>query len=140
MIAVVVVLTIAIFSLAYRFYGRFLARQFALSDTNPCPPGSWRTRGLRPGQAPLLLAQHFSAIAGAGPIVGPILAGIWFGWLPALLWILFGAIFIGGIHDFSSLVASVRHKGASIGEIIKENMSHTSYLLSWRSSGCACNT
>ena len=56
----------------------------------------------------LLMGQHFSAIAAAGPIVGPILAGVAFGWLPALVWILVGSIFIGGVHDFSALVASVR--------------------------------
>ena len=57
-----------------------------------------------------LLSQHFSAIAAAGPIVGPILAGVMFGWLPALIWILVGSIFIGGVHDFTALVASIRHR------------------------------
>jgi len=82
-----------------------------------------------PAKASLLLGQHFSAIAAAGPIVGPILAGIWFGWLPALLWILLGAIFVGGVHDFLSLIASVRHRAASIGEIVKRYMSRTSQIL-----------
>jgi carbon starvation protein len=72
-----------------------------------------------PAKASLLLGQHFSAIAAAGPIVGPILAGIWFGWLPAVLWIIFGAIFIGGVHDSLSLFASIKHKAASIGEIVR---------------------
>jgi carbon starvation protein len=82
-----------------------------------------------PAKANLLLGQHFSAIAAAGPIVGPILAGIWFGWLPALLWIIFGSKFIGGIHDFSSLVASIRHKAVSIVEVVRGNMSRTSHIL-----------
>jgi len=82
-----------------------------------------------PAKVSLLLGQHFSAIAAAGPIVGPILAGLWFGWLPALLWILLGAVFVGGVHDFMSLVASIKHKAASIGEIIKEYMSPFSKTL-----------
>jgi carbon starvation protein len=76
-----------------------------------------------------LLPQHFSAIAAAGPIVGPILAGLQFGWLPALLWILGGAIFIGGVHDFVALVASVRHQGRSIAEVVREHVSGTSFIL-----------
>ncbi|MBM4780259.1 MAG: carbon starvation protein A, partial [Archangiaceae bacterium] len=69
-----------------------------------------------------LLGQHFSAIAAAGPIAGPILAAQQFGWLPAVLWILFGVIFIGAVHDLSTLVASVRHEGRSIAEVVKSNL------------------
>jgi carbon starvation protein len=76
-----------------------------------------------------LLGQHFSAIAAAGPIVGPILAGIYFGWLPALLWILVGSIFIGGVHDMTALVASIRHKARSIAEVVRDHMSQLSYVL-----------
>ena len=75
------------------------------------------------------MPQHFSAIAAAGPIVGPILAGLTFGWLPALIWILVGSIFIGGVHDFGALVASIRHKARSIAEVVRDNMSRRSYLL-----------
>ena len=75
------------------------------------------------------MPQHFSAIAAAGPIVGPILAGLTFGWLPALIWILVGSIFIGGVHDFGALVASIRHKARSIAEVVREHMSRRSYLL-----------
>lgn len=75
------------------------------------------------------MGQHFSAIAAAGPIVGPILAGVAFGWLPALIWILCGSILIGGVHDFASLVASVRHKARSIAEVVREHMSSRSYIL-----------
>src|SRR6185295_6365870 len=76
-----------------------------------------------------LLPQHFSAIAAAGPIVGPIVAGLTFGWLPALIWILVGSVFIGGVHDFASLVASIRHKARSIAEVVRDHMSKQSYLL-----------
>ncbi|MFM8703350.1 MAG: carbon starvation protein A, partial [Planctomycetia bacterium] len=77
----------------------------------------------------LLLGQHFSAIAAAGPIVGPILAGVAFGWLPALAWILIGSIFIGGVHDFAALTASIRHKARSIAEVVRDHMSRRGYLL-----------
>jgi carbon starvation protein len=75
-----------------------------------------------PAKAPFLLGQHFSAIAAAGPIVGPILGALWFGWLPAFLWIVFGAVFFGAVHDFSSLVSSVRHKARSIVELVHEHL------------------
>ena len=63
-----------------------------------------------PAPAPVVLGGHFTAIAAAGPVVGPILAGLAFGWLPALLWIMLGAIFIGGVHDSGALLASIRHR------------------------------
>ena len=73
-----------------------------------------------PAKAPVLLGHHFSSIAGAGPINGPIQAAF-FGWLPCLLWIIIGGIFFGAVHDYGALFASIRHKGASIGQIISEN-------------------
>jgi carbon starvation protein len=76
-----------------------------------------------------LLSQHFSAIAAAGPIVGPILAGAMFGWLPALLWILIGAIFVGGVHDFSALVASIRHRADSIAGVVRQHVSGRAFIL-----------
>ena len=85
-------------------------------------------------------SQHFSAIAAAGPIVGPILAGLMFGWLPALLWILVGSIFIGGVHDMTALVASIRHKARSIAEVVRDHMSRLSYICSWCSSGSRWST
>ena len=76
-----------------------------------------------------LLSQHFSAIAAAGPIVGPILAGVMFGWLPALIWILVGSVLIGGVHDFTALVASIRHKARSIAEVVRDHMSRRAFVL-----------
>ena len=120
MIYSVVLVSITIFAVAYAVYGRFIARQISLDDTRTTPAHELNDGAdFVPAKAPLLLGQHFSAIAAAGPIVGPILAGIWFGWLPAALWIIFGAIFIGGVHDMLALTASLRHKAASIGEIAK---------------------
>jgi carbon starvation protein len=130
MVTVVVLGSIAILLIAYLTYGRFLSRYLGLDDSRPTPACQINDGvDYVPAKAGLLLGQHFSAIAAAGPIVGPILAGIWFGWAPALLWIIIGSIFIGGVHDFTSLVASIRHKGASIGEIVRRNMSRTSYVL-----------
>ncbi|MCX7829850.1 MAG: carbon starvation protein A [Acidobacteria bacterium] len=77
----------------------------------------------------VLLGHHFSSVAGAGPIVGPIIAGIAFGWLPALLWILIGSIFIGGLHDYSSLLISIRHKGKSIAEVANHYINKRTYKI-----------
>jgi len=114
----------------YVIYGRFLARSLDLDPERPTPAVEMRD-GLdyEPIPPQFLIGQHFSAIAAAGPIAGPILAGIMFGWLPALLWILVGAIFIGGVHDLTTLVASIRHKARSIAEVIREHMTRRSYLL-----------
>lgn len=124
MISIVVLASIAVLGAGYIVYGRFLTRQTLPNDDFKTPAHEMND-GIDyvPAKASLLLGQHFSAIAAAGPIVGPILAGIWFGWLPAILWIVLGSIFIGGVHDYLSLIASVRHKAASIGEIAKKYMS-----------------
>lgn len=130
MIGLVVIFSIMVFLVAYCFYGSFLRRQTNLNDSSPTPACRINDGvDFVPAKPSLLLGQHFSAIAAAGPIIGPILAGIWFGWLPALLWIVIGAILIGGAHDFMSLVASIRHKASSIGEIVKQHMSRTSHIL-----------
>ena len=130
MIALVVFISIFVLAAGYLIYGRILARWLKLDDSRATPACTMNDGvDYVPAKAPLLLGQHFSAIAAAGPIVGPILAGIWFGWAPALLWIVLGAIFIGGVHDFLSLIASVRHRAASIGEIVKRYLSRTSQIL-----------
>ncbi|MBI5115760.1 carbon starvation protein A [Candidatus Poribacteria bacterium] len=128
MISHLVLIVVATLLLGYVFQGRFLARRLNVDDPSPTPACQINDGvDYVPAKPALLLGQHFSAIAAAGPIVGPILACLWFGWLPALLWIILGAIFIGGTHDFCSLVSSLRHKAASIGEIVKEHMSATSH-------------
>ena len=130
MLVTIVLISILTFILGYFFYSRFVAREFQLDD-NAVTPAIQINDGVDyvPARPALLIGQHFSAIAAAGPIVGPVLAAIWFGWLPAVLWIILGAIFIGGVHDFSSMIASVRHKATSIAEIVKGNMSPTSHML-----------
>lgn len=116
--------------LAYWIYGRILARWFRLDPNVETPATEFRDDvDYVPIEPQFLMGQHFSAIAAAGPIVGPILAGVMFGWLPALIWILIGSIFIGGVHDFSALVASIRHRANSITEVVREYMTKRSYIL-----------
>ena len=119
-----------IFGLGYYFNSRFLKRHFELDDNRETPACSVNDgMDYIPTQKHFLLSQHFSAIAAAGPIVGPVLAGVWFGWLPVLLWIVGGSIFFGAFHDFSSLVSSVRHRGVSIVEMVKEFFGPRGHLL-----------
>jgi carbon starvation protein len=126
----IVVGTAILLSVAYRIYGPILVRLFQLDDRRPTPAISMRDDlDYVPCTTPSLLNQHFSAIAAAGPIVGPILAGLAWGWGPALLWIVLGSIFIGGVHDFSALVASIRHRATSITMVVKAHVSHRAYLL-----------
>lgn len=117
------------FFFAYLTYSRWVARHFSLSDQQPTPAVTQNDgEDFVPAKAPFLLGQHFSAIAAAGPIVGPILAGLWFGWLPALAWILLGSVFFGAVHDFSSLIGSVRHGARSIAEVVGEQLGRRAYL------------
>jgi carbon starvation protein len=126
----IAILVCALFMLGYVFYGRCLARWLDLNADRPTPACSLNDGvDYVPAKAPLLLGQHFSAIAAAGPIVGPILGALWFGWLPTLLWIVFGAIFFGAVHDFSSLVGSVRHKARSIVELVHEHLGPQAHVL-----------
>jgi carbon starvation protein len=126
----IVIVSAVVLSLAYVTYGRVLARLLQLDPAATTPAVELRDDvDYVPIEPKFLLSQHFSAIAAAGPIVGPILAGVYFGWVPALLWILIGSIFIGGVHDFTSLVASIRHKARSIAEVVRDHMSGRAYML-----------
>lgn len=120
---------VAALVLGYRFYGRYVARQFALDD-DTVTPAHRKADGVDfvPTRPFYLFGQHFSAIAAAGPIVGPILACQQFGWLPCLLWISFGVVFIGAVHDVSALVASVRHEARSIAEVVKIHLGRRAWL------------
>jgi len=130
MLAVVFIVAIILFAIAYRFYGRFLNRHFEVDDNRKTPSHTdYDGVDKVPTKTAVLLGHHFSSIAGAGPIVGPIIAAAAFGWVPAILWVIIGSIFIGGVHDFSSLIASIRHKARSIAEIAREYMSPLSYKL-----------
>jgi carbon starvation protein len=126
----VVLASAAILAAGYVIYGRLLSRLLRVSRDAPTPANTQRDDvDFVPISPRFLFGQQLSAIAAAGPIVGPILAGVMFGWLPTLLWVLLGSIFIGGVHDFASLLASVRHKGRTIAEVVRAHMSRRSYLL-----------
>lgn len=121
---VLLLVCIAVLLCGYIFYGGWLCKQWGVGEGNKKTPAHELADGVDyvPAKAPVLMGHHFSSIAGAGPITGPIGAAI-FGWVPVVLWILVGGIFFGGVHDFGALFASLRHKGQSIGEIISANMS-----------------
>ena len=108
-LSVLVLVVVALLAAAYHLYGRLLGRVFAL-DPGARTPAHQHADGVdfTPTPAGYLLCQHFSAIAAAGPIVGPILACQQFGWIPCLLWISLGCVLIGAVHDMAALVASVR--------------------------------
>ncbi len=123
MLTLIAVVFIAWLVFGYFGYGRWIARQFVLDDDRVTPANR-----LEDGQdfVPIspfyLFGQHFSAIAAAGPIAGPIIAGMAFGWLPCLIWIAFGVVLIGAVHDFSALTSSVRHEAQSIAEITRDKL------------------
>lgn len=113
---------IIMFLVAYVSYGGYLAKKWGLDPKRETPSHTkFDNVDYVPANAKVLLGHHFASIAGAGPIAGPIQASI-FGWLPVFLWIVLGSIFFGAVHDFGSLLASIRHGGKSIGEIIEVNV------------------
>lgn len=124
------IICIAILVVGYIGYGGWLCKQWGVGDSRKPTPAHEMEDGVDyvPAKAPVLMGHHFSSIAGAGPITGPIGAAM-FGWVPVVLWILIGGIFFGGVHDFGALFASIRHKGQSIGEIISTNMSKRAKML-----------
>ncbi len=113
-----VVVVMVGYVIAYHTYGRFLAcRIFQTDASAPVPSVTQRDDvDFVPTRRPVLFGHHFTSIAGLGPIVGPAIAIIW-GWLPALLWVFFGAIFMGAVHDFGALLLSMRNRGRSIGDV-----------------------
>jgi carbon starvation protein len=116
--ALLAAITFAVFALGYRFYSSFLARRiFALADDEPVPAREFEDGvDFVPTRKSVLWGHHYTSIAGAAPIVGPAIAVIW-GWLPALLWVGLGTVFMGAVHDFAALVISLRNRGRSIGEV-----------------------
>ncbi|MBN1514529.1 MAG: carbon starvation protein A [Phycisphaerae bacterium] len=109
------------FVLAYRLYGRYLARRiFGFDASRPTPAHRFRDgMDYVPTHPAILFGHHFSSIAGLGPIVGPAIAVLW-GWVPALLWVVFGSIFMGAVHDLATLYASMRHDGRGIGDLTRD--------------------
>jgi len=119
--AVVALGALALFAVAYRYYGAFLAKRvYDINDANAVPSHTFRDgEDFVPTSLPVLWGHHFTTIAGAAPIVGPAIAVIW-GWVPALLWVVFGTIFIGAVQDFGAVVVSSRFQGRSIGDVARD--------------------
>ncbi|MEW6556491.1 MAG: carbon starvation protein A [Elusimicrobiota bacterium] len=115
---------IVLLIIGYKFYGSIIEKLWGIDKSRKMPSETlYDGVDYIPAKHwTILFGHHFSSIAGAGPIIGPVLACAYFGWLPALLWIILGTIFIGGVHDFSALIASVRNEGKSIGDITEKVM------------------
>lgn len=118
----ILAIAIVVLALGYVFYGGWLAKQWGVDPNHETPAHtSYDGKDFVPANPAVLMGHHFSSIAGAGPINGPIQAAV-FGWVPVFLWVIIGGIFFGAMHDFGALFASIRHNGGSIGEVIKANM------------------
>lgn len=126
----VAVLSAVGFIVAYNTYGRYLARKIFGLDPNAAVPSHELEDGVDfvPTRKSVVFGHHFTSIAGTGPIVGPAIAVFW-GWLPALLWVVFGSIFIGAVHDFGALVVSMRSRGQTIGDVASRMISHRARVL-----------
>ncbi|SMD41829.1 carbon starvation protein [Aquiflexum balticum DSM 16537] len=116
------VISAIILTTAYFTYGKYVYKKFGLDDSRKAPSHTY-SDGIDyvPSKPIVVLGHHFASIAGAGPIVGPIIA-VTFGWIPAVIWILVGGIFFGAVHDLGSMAASLRNQGKSIGVIIEKNI------------------
>ncbi len=123
MSAIVLILAaIVIFVVAYMTYGKFLAKTWGINPSETTPAHTMEDGvDYCPAKTPVLMGHHFSSIAGAGPINGPIQAAF-FGWVPCFLWIVIGGIFFGAVQDFGSIFVSIRHQGKSLGEVIEDTI------------------
>lgn len=119
---VVLLIAVVCLLIGYVCYGGWLAKQWGIDPSRPTPAHEYEDGvDYDPSKPYVVMGHHFSSIAGAGPINGPIQAAA-FGWVPVLLWVLIGGIFFGAVHDFGALFASLRHKGQSIAVVVKENI------------------
>ena len=119
---VILLIAVVLLALGYVCYGSWLAKQWGVDPNRETPAHtSYDGKDFVPANPAVLMGHHFSSIAGAGPINGPILASV-FGWVPVFLWCVLGGIFFGGMHDFGALFASIRHNGGSVGQVIKDSM------------------
>lgn len=127
--ASIIIISILILLVGYITYGTYAANRLEV-DPHAETPAHKMCDGVDyvPAKWPVLLGHHFASIAGAAPIIGPIVAAA-FGWMPVLLWLIIGGIFIGSVHDFCSLIASARHEGKSIGKIIEAHIGRSGKFL-----------
>ena len=120
--ALFLIIGIVVLVIGYIFYGGWLAKKWGIDNSRVTPAHELEDgKDYCPAKAPVLMGHHFSSIAGAGPINGPIQAAV-FGWVPVLLWVLIGGIFFGGVHDYGALFASVRNDGQSIGTVVETSI------------------
>ena len=127
-VGVVIALSLVILWVGFRYYGNYVARALGVDETRPTPAVSRNDgKDFVPTRTPVLFGHHFASIAAAGPIVGPTLAVI-YGFVPAWIWILGGVIFIGAVHDFSSLFVSMREKGKSIAEVARSTLGRNGFI------------
>jgi carbon starvation protein len=106
--------------LGYKIYGKFIEKRLKINDKEKTPAVKYRDNmDFSPAKEPFLIGHHFASIAGAGPIIGPILAVSYFGWLPVVLWVSIGSVFMGAMHDYVALIASVRNKAKGVSNIAK---------------------
>ncbi|MDG2366690.1 MAG: carbon starvation protein A [Candidatus Marinimicrobia bacterium] len=128
---ILLIIGLSFFYLGFRFYSKFIgSRIFDIDDTNISMPSKTFEDGIDyvPTKKHILFGHHFTSIAGAAPIIGPCVAAFW-GWLPALIWILVGTVFMGAVHDFGALVTSVKEKGRSIADIASTTISKRARLM-----------
>ncbi|GAB4382483.1 MAG: carbon starvation protein A [Phycisphaerales bacterium] len=122
--------SLVLYLVAYHTYGRFLARRIFRIEPLRRAPAEEFCDGVDyvPSRRELVFGHHFTSIAGTGPIVGPAVAVVW-GWVPALLWVLLGSIFMGAVHDLGSLIISMRHKGRTIADLAGDVITPTTRIL-----------
>src|SRR5450631_4817785 len=131
--------TLCVFAIAYRYYSAFLAAKVLVLDDRRVTPAHKYEDGHNYVPSPkwVLFGHHFAAIAGAGPLVGPTLAAQ-FGFAPGFLWILIGAVLAGCVHDFTVLVASVRHKGKSLADVARTEVGPFAGIVAMIAVLCIC--
>jgi len=128
-IAFIPLVSIPILLVGYFIYGKWLSRKIFGASDKPTPAVRINDGAdYVPTHSAVLFGHHFATIAGAGPIVGPILAVV-YGWAPAWLWLIFGAIFMGAVHDFAALFVSIREEGKSVAEVVRKYLGNTGYFL-----------
>lgn len=128
---IVAAVLIAWLVLGYRIYGSFIEKKVIGADDSRPTPARELNDGIdySPAKKNLLFGHHFSSIAGAGPILGPLLGVLYFGWLGALLWVALGSVFFGAVHDYTSLMISVQNKGKSLAHISRETLGRRSMVI-----------
>ncbi len=125
-----IVAAVSVYCIAYRFYSLYIAKNILELDANRMTPAERHNNGVDyvPTHKGVLFGHHFAAIAGAGPLVGPVLAAQ-MGYLPGTLWIIFGVVFAGAVQDMMVLFVSMRRDGKSLGDIVKQELGTTAGII-----------